>query len=69
MLVMNLHKPGTYISIFVSVAAAGIPFLTFEGIILKKTVWGTVSMEFQVGSSQACCVCVAAINKSVGSRL
>lgn len=44
MLVMDLHRPTTYISILVLVAATGIlAFLTLEGIIFRKN--GIVSTE------------------------
>lgn len=39
MLVTDLHRPSTYISILVLVAASGIlAFLAFKGIIFRKNV-------------------------------
>lgn len=58
-LVMNLHRPSTYIFIFDSVTATGIlALLTFEGIIFKKNALRTVSAEGERSGIHRCVVFV-----------
>lgn len=58
-LVTNLHRPSTYIFIFVSVTATGIlAFLTFEGIIFEENALRTVSAEGERSGIHRCVVFV-----------